>query len=221
MSNLNATGKWRYKPGFQTPVYFHREISLPPLSTTPQKHCCLYKIFWNWIGYRVCKKGLGLTAPEEEKKKNFLKIQQLLLKTTDLKRLIPPHSLQEMMIWCYHRGILRWLLETTLSKGTKGGNGNITSAQIFLIKESLLKINLKVWAESQITLLAFVGKKKESKDDISACKVFSAKPAFSPFHLLYCISSPKFTFPKKFLKWQFWTVFAVFVLTKESNVHLI
>lgn len=90
-----------------------------------------------------------------------------------------------------------------------------TSVQIFLIKKSLLKINCKEDLGGITNHLISIWGKK-SKDEISACKVFSAKPTFSPFHLAYCISIPKFAFSKKFLKWQFQTVF---LLTKERNIH--
>lgn len=90
-----------------------------------------------------------------------------------------------------------------------------TSIKIFLIKESLLKINCKKDLGGITNHLISIWGEK-SKDEISAGKDFSAKPTFSPFHLAHCISIPKFTFSKKFLKWQFQTVF---LLTKESNMH--
>lgn len=62
-----------------------------------------------------------------------------------------------------------------------------TSAQIFLIKESLLKINCKEDLGGITNhLISILGEK--SKDEISACKIFSAKPIFSPFHLVYLYS---------------------------------
>lgn len=63
-----------------------------------------------------------------------------------------------------------------------------TPAQIFLIKQSLLKINCKEDLGGITNHLITIWGERKKKDEISACKVFSAKPIFSSFHLVYLYS---------------------------------